>query len=126
DRRSLAGRHEQGHGYIERVTDLDDKLVRSLRIDGRAQFSALAKSLGVNRALVAARVNHLLESGEVRVVAGVHPRVLGLGALAHLAIRIARDPEPVYEAIGALEGVAFLSETTGPYQAVAELRLPTM
>ncbi|QTG79571.1 Lrp/AsnC family transcriptional regulator [Arthrobacter crystallopoietes] len=106
--------------------DLEERLVRHLQQDGRASFSELAKTLDTNRATVAAHVNALLESGEIRIVAAVHPRVLGLNCLAHIAVQLSGDPVPVLEAMEAMESPVFISQTTGPYHLAAELRMPTL
>ena len=108
------------------MTDFEEQLVSALQQDGRASFSGLAKDLGATRAAVAARVNGMLDSGQLRVVAAVHPRILGLNCLAHLAIRLSGDPAAVVEALDAMEGPVFISQTTGHYQLAAELRTPSM
>lgn len=108
------------------MNDFEEQLVRALQQDGRASFSGLAKELGTTRATVATRVNALLDSGQLRVVAAVHPRVLGLNCLAHIAIRLSGDPAPAIEALDALEGPVFISQTTGQYHLAAELRMPSM
>jgi DNA-binding Lrp family transcriptional regulator len=108
------------------VNELDKSLVRELQKDGRASFSDLAKAVGSNRTVVASRVNHLIDSGEVRVVAAVHPRLLGLFVLAHLAIKVTNDTAETLRHLDALDSAVYVSETTGPYQIVVEVRMATM
>lgn len=100
--------------------------MQQLQLDGRASFSDLAKAVGSNRTVVAAHVNELLHSGKVRVIAAIHPRVLGLEVLAHLAIKVSGDPEGVLRGLVGLESAVYISETTGAYQLVVEVRMPTM
>jgi DNA-binding Lrp family transcriptional regulator len=107
------------------VDRLDESLLRLLQEDGRASYSDLAKKVGVSRALVASRVNHFLSSGEVQVTAAVHPRLLGLAVLGHLAIKVVGDTQPVTDRLDAMPSAVFISETTGPFQVVAELRVET-
>lgn len=106
--------------------DQDDSIVALLQLNGRASFSDLARSLGIPRAAVAARVGELVQSGALQLMAGVHPRVLGLNALAHIAIRLAGPSKPVVDALVELDAAAFVSHTTGPYAMVTELRYATM
>ncbi|WP_427135836.1 Lrp/AsnC family transcriptional regulator [Pseudarthrobacter sp. S9] len=106
--------------------DLDDGLVRLLQADGRASFSDLAKQLGATRAAITAKVNELTASGEVRIVAALHPRVLGLNALAHVSIRLSGPAREVLDRLAHLDGAVFASLTTGPYGIIAELRLPSV
>lgn len=100
----------------------DAALLRDLQADGRAKFSDLAKAHGTGRSVVAARVNHLLASGEIRVQAAIHPRVLGLETQAHLAIRVAGDTSAVARCLDGFEATVYISETTGSHQLVAEVR----
>lgn len=104
------------------MENLDAALLRALQADGRATFSDLAKTHGASRSAVAARVNHLLGSGEISVLAAVHPRVLGLEAQAHLSIRVSGDTSPAARCLDAIEATVYISETTGSHQLVAEIR----
>lgn len=103
------------------MVDFDEDLIRALQLDGRAQFSAIAAQIGVHRALVAQRVHELLESGEVRVLAAVHPRLLGFPVQAHLMVRISGPIEPVFETLRTHGNVVYLSEITGSSQAAIEV-----
>ncbi|WP_231497390.1 Lrp/AsnC family transcriptional regulator [Arthrobacter sp. MA-N2] len=108
------------------MNDLDDRLIRVLQTDGRASFSDLAKKLGVTRSLATAKLNELTNSGELRIVAAVHPRVLGLNAVAHVSIQLSGSAGPALAKLSKLEGAVFASLTTGRYGIITELRLPTV
>ncbi|ALE04460.1 hypothetical protein AL755_01925 (plasmid) [Arthrobacter sp. ERGS1:01] len=100
--------------------------MQQLQLDGRASFSDLARAVGSNRTVVAAHVNELLNSGKVRVIAAIHPRVLGLEVLAHLAIKVSGDPGEALAGLDDLDSAVYISETTGTYQIVMEVRMPAM
>src|SRR6476620_9416923 len=106
--------------------DLDNRLIRLLQADGRASFSDLSKQLGVTRSVATAKVNELISSGELRIVAAVHPRLLGLTAVAHVSIQLSGSAQPALDTLGQLDGAVFASLTTGRYGIIAELRLPTV
>lgn len=103
------------------MADFDEDLIRALQLDGRAQFSGLAVRLGMHRAVIARRVRELIVSGEIRVVAAMHPSVLGFPVQAHLRLTLTGPTSPIFEQIAAQKNVAFLSETTGEAQAVVEV-----
>jgi len=105
---------------------IEEELIGALRADGRASFSDLAAQLGVSRNVISARTAELIGSGRIRVVAAVHPRLLGLTTLAHLAVRISGPALPVVRYLSGQEGVAFLSETTGVHHVAAEVRVPAI
>ncbi|WP_426979747.1 Lrp/AsnC family transcriptional regulator [Pseudarthrobacter sp. O4] len=106
--------------------DLDNRLIRLLQADGRASFSELSKQLGVTRSVATAKVNELTSSGELRIVAAVHPRLLGLAAVAHVSIQLNGSARPALDKLSQLDGAVFASLTTGRYGIIAELRLPTV
>lgn len=106
--------------------DLDDRLIRLLQADGRASFSDLSKQLGVTRSAATAKVNELISTGELRIVAAIHPRLLGLTAVAHVSIQLNGSAQAALDKIGQLDGAVFASLTTGKYGIIAELRLPTV
>lgn len=111
---------------VKNMQDLDSPLIRLLQADGRASFSDLSKQLGVARSVVAAKFNELISSGELRVVAAVHPRLLGLTAVAHISIQLNGSVQPALQKLNQLDGAVFASLTTGRYGVIAELRLPTV
>ncbi|MGF9662340.1 Lrp/AsnC family transcriptional regulator [Arthrobacter crystallopoietes] len=108
------------------MNDFEERLVRHLQQDGQASYRELAKGLNTSRATVAAHVNALPASGELRIVAAVHPRILGPNCLAHVAVELAGDPIPVLRAMESMESRVFISQTTGRYHLAGELRMPTM
>ncbi|GAA1625749.1 AsnC family transcriptional regulator [Leucobacter chromiireducens] len=99
----------------------DEDLIRALQLDGRAQFSALAEQLGVHRTVVAQRVHELIESGEIRILAAVHPRAVGLPVQVNLQFRITGPTSPVFEHLLSYTNVVFLSEISGQAQGVVEV-----
>lgn len=108
------------------MDQLDRLLVKQLQVDGRTSFSDLAKLVGISRANVASHVNELIGSGEVKVIAAVHPRVLGLDVLAHLSVQISGASDAILSSIGTLDSAVYISETTGSHQVVVEVRLGTL
>ncbi|MFD9035218.1 Lrp/AsnC family transcriptional regulator [Streptomyces sp. NPDC059567] len=101
---------------------IDLAVVRALQDDGRLAYETLAQRVGLSRPATRARVQRLLESGAVRVVAVVHPSVRGLTASAHLSIDVDGAAEPVAHAIAALPEAPFVSLTAGPRAIMTELR----
>lgn len=103
------------------MQDFDEDLIRALQLDGRAQFSTLADQLGVHRTLVAKRVQELIETGEISIRAAVHPSALGMPVQVNLRLRVLGSTTPVFEELLTRNDVVFLSEVTGPQQAIVEI-----
>ncbi|MBA8829556.1 AsnC family transcriptional regulator [Alpinimonas psychrophila] len=100
--------------------------VALLRRDGRASFSDIARQLNTNRTNVAKRIGALIENGDIRIVAAVHPRLLGLNVLAHVTIRSEGDVGAMSEMVCEMNSSIFVSEVAGHNQLVAELHMANM
>lgn len=99
---------------------LTKKIIGILRRDGRASYSDIARELATTRDSVAARINPLFSSGELRVIAAPHPRVLGLAVSAHLSIRVRGDAMHVVRQLERLESLVLITVVVGAFQIVAE------
>ncbi|QIP86782.1 Lrp/AsnC family transcriptional regulator [Streptomyces sp. Tu 2975] len=101
---------------------IDLAVVRELQTDGRLTYETLAQRVGLSRPATRARVQRLLDSGAVRVVAVVHPVVRGLTASAHLSIDTHGPAERVAREIAAMPQAPFVTLTAGRRAVMAELR----
>ncbi|MFD4970246.1 Lrp/AsnC family transcriptional regulator [Streptomyces sp. NPDC058424] len=101
-------------------TDLT--VVRELQTDGRLTYETLAQRVGLSRPATRARVQRMLDSGAVRVVAIVHPAVRGLTASAHLSIDTHGAAGPVARTIAAMPQAPFVTLTAGQRAIMTELR----
>lgn len=112
--------------YRKRVDEITEGAIALLRRDGRASYSDLARRLGTTRVNVARRISPMLEDGSLRVIAAVHPRLLGLDVLAHLMVRAEGDIYALARRIAGIEASVFISEITGPMQLVVEVHLTSL
>lgn len=101
---------------------IDLAVVRALQTDGRLTYETLAQRVGLSRPATRARVQRLLDSGAVRVVAVVHPAVRGLTAAAHLAVDVHGEARRVAQEIAAMPQAPFVTLTAGQRAVMAELR----
>lgn len=100
---------------------LTDKIIACLQRDGRASYSTIARELHTTRDYVASRINPLLGSGELRVIAVPHPRALGPSVSAHLHLNTKGPVRPTLRALLRLASVTFISTTVGAHQIVVEM-----
>jgi DNA-binding Lrp family transcriptional regulator len=105
---------------------LTEEALALLRTDGRLSFAELARALDAPRAAIAARISPMLESGELRIVAAVHPRFFGLNVMAHIALRISGDVDRIVAEIGERIPAVFISETVGAEQLVVETHVRSL
>lgn len=112
--------------YPAPMDPLTDRAIMLLRREGRLSYNEIARRLGTNRMSIATRLAPLFEQGTLRVIAAVHPRLLGLNVLAHITIRSTGPADALAQRITALPSAVFVSEVTGPAQLVAELHTETL
>jgi DNA-binding Lrp family transcriptional regulator len=105
---------------------LTKQIIAILRRDGRISFTDVARELRTNRDNVASRVNPLLTSGQLRVIAGPHPLVFGLKVSAHLSIKVCGEPQTILDELDRMESLIFISVVAGAYQVIAETRQRSM
>ncbi len=108
------------------MDQLTKKILGILRRDGRASYSDIARALSTTRDSVASRVNPMFNSGEVRVIAAPHPRVLGLAVSAHLSIKVRGDAQRIVQQLERLESLVLITVVVGAFQIVAETDLRDM
>ncbi len=108
------------------MDQLTKNIIAILRRHGRISYSDIARELGTTRDFVARTVNPLIQSGELRIIAGPHPRVLGLTVSAHLSIKVSGNIEPILSSLEEMESLVFISVAAGAYQIIAETGLPSM
>lgn len=86
-------------------TDL--KIVRQLHKDARMEATKVAKEVDVHERTVRNRIDHMVESGAIRLVAILEPRAVGFTSGVHVLLEV--EPEAEEEVVEKLQGVPELS-----------------
>jgi DNA-binding Lrp family transcriptional regulator len=115
-------------GGIHKVSDTDRKLIALLRRNARASVSDIAAGIGVSRATVRARLDRLIESGEILgftviLKSDVH------GAPVQGVILIGIEGKGTERVIAILRGmpeVQKIHTTNGRWDLIAELGAETL
>lgn len=105
------------------MDDLDYQLVGHLRSDGRRSVSDLAAELGVSRATVRARMERLLENGEILGFTAVLRddwRDLPIRAIALVEIA-GRNTEPIIRKLSAMTELRAIHSTNGKWDLVLDI-----
>ncbi len=102
------------------IDSLDWKLIQELQKDGRQNYVALAKSLGVVEGTVRKRTKDLLKKGIMRIVAVPNIRELGYGltCIVGLQVRL-EDLRKVADILVHNRHVCYLAFVTGRYDLMA-------
>lgn len=106
------------------MQNFDDKIFTLLQDDGRLSYTELATRSGLPRAAVTSRVDALIASGVLRVVAAPHPDFVGLTAIAHVSIQTSGSSERLVQELQSWPSVVLVLAVGGVHDLVVEARLP--
>ena len=103
------------------LDDVSKSIIEELQQDGRRSYAAIGKVVGLSEAAVRQRVERLVDSGVMQVVAVTDPLELGFARQAMIGIRASGELEPIADAIAALPEVDYVVITAGSYDLLVEV-----
>ncbi|MHB8438037.1 MAG: Lrp/AsnC family transcriptional regulator [Acidimicrobiales bacterium] len=110
-----------GHGDGVILDDVDRRIIAELQQDGRKPYTQIAPAVGLSEAAVRQRVQRLVDSGVVQIVAVTDPRVLGFTRQAMVGLKVEGDTRKVVEALAAMPEVEYVVITGGSLDVLAEV-----
>ncbi len=118
----ITERHIESPITVDR--DLDDKdlqIIAALQINGRTSYAELAEGIDLSQAAIRLRVNRLLESGIVEIVAITDPLSIGFTVVAMVGLTVDGDIEALSNEIGAREYAVYVVLTSGRFDMLVEV-----
>ena len=112
-------RGQLGHGAG--IDDVGKRLIEELQQDGRRSYAALAKAVGLSEAAVRQRVQRLIDSGVMQVVAVTDPLQVGFSRQAMVGVRAEGDLVRVADELGKIDEVDYVVITAGSFDILIEL-----
>jgi Lrp/AsnC family transcriptional regulator for asnA, asnC and gidA len=100
---------------------INKAIIAQLQSDGRRSYAAIAASVGLSEAAVRSRVQRLIESGVMQVVAVTDPLQLGFARQAMIGIRVRGPIEPVADSLAAMDEINYVVVTAGHYDVLVEV-----
>ena len=101
------------------LDETDKAIIRELQADGRMPFTRLGPLVGLSQSATRQRVNRLIESGVMQVVAVTDPHLVGLEVQAMICLRATGDLRAVADQLATLEPVEYVVITAGAYDLLA-------
>lgn len=106
----------------ERLDEIDEKILKTLRADGREAFSQIAEQLNVSPGMIRQRYNRLVELGYLKVVAVSNPLKMGMRTMALIGVRTDGDKMlQVADRIAEFDEVVYLIVVSGRYDLMLEV-----
>ena len=103
------------------IDAVDRAIIRELQDDGRASYADLGTSVGLSPPAVRQRMQRLIDSGLLQVVAVTDPLKLGLPVMALVGIAVDGDIREVADAVGSIDDVIYVVLTSGSFDLFAEV-----
>ncbi len=102
------------------LDDVSKAIIEQLQQDGRRPYAAIGKVVGLSEAAVRQRVQRLIDSGVMQVVAVTDPLQLGFARQAMIGVRVRGELEPVADALAQLDEVDYVVVTAGTFDLLVE------
>lgn len=106
---------------VVEVDDIDKAIIRELQLDGRMPYAKLGPRVGLSQAAARQRVQRLIESGAMQVVAVTDPLAVGFTIEAMIAVNVDGDLRTVAAALADVDEVTYLVITTGRFDLLVEV-----
>ncbi len=103
------------------LDEVSKRIIEQLQEDGRRSYATIGRAVGLSEAAVRQRVQRLLDSGVMQIVAVTDPVQVGLGRQAMIGIRVDGEIEPVAEALAEMPEVDYVVITAGSFDIVVEV-----
>ena len=113
----MRGQSTTGSG----IDEVGKQLIEELQQDGRRSYAALAKTVGLSEAAVRQRVQRLIDSGVMQVVAVTDPLQVGFSRQAMVGVRAEGDLVRVADELGKIDEVEYVVISAGSFDILLEL-----
>lgn len=103
------------------IDDVAKRIIEELQQDGRRSYATLAKSVGLSEAAVRQRVQRLIDSGVMQVVAVTDPLQVGFRRQAMIGLRVEGDLLAVADKLAEVDEVDYVVITAGSFDILVEI-----
>lgn len=112
------GRAADRNGALDEISKA---IIEQLQQDGRRSYGAIGEAVGLSEAAVRQRVNRLVGSGVMQIVAVTDPLQLGFNRQAMIGIRATGSLDAVVAALTEMDEVDYVVITAGSFDILAEV-----
>jgi Lrp/AsnC family transcriptional regulator for asnA, asnC and gidA len=118
--RGAAGGRDTDSGRIV-LDSVSKQIIEQLQQDGRRSYAAIGKAVGLSEAAVRQRVQRLIETGAMQIVAVTDPMTLGFLRQTMIGIRCGGELERVASHLASLEEIDYVVITAGSFDLLIEV-----
>ena len=114
-------RHPRPRVQPSPLDETSKRIIEQLQEDGRRPYAAIGKAVGLSEAAVRQRVQRLLDSGVMQIVAVTDPIQVGFARQAMLGLRVEGDMNLVADRLADLPEVDYVVVTAGSFDLLVEV-----
>lgn len=103
------------------LDEVSKAIIEQLQADGRRAYATIGKAVGLSEAAVRQRVQRLLDSGVMQIVAVTDPLQVGFARQAMIGLRVEGDSREVADMLAAMSEVDYVVVTAGSFDILAEV-----
>jgi Lrp/AsnC family transcriptional regulator for asnA, asnC and gidA len=101
--------------------DVSRAIIAQLQADGRRSYAAIGHAVGLSEAAVRQRVQKLIDSGVMQIVAVTDPTQVGFARQAMVGISCTGDVEAISAKLAGLPEVDYIVITAGSWDILVEV-----
>jgi Lrp/AsnC family transcriptional regulator for asnA, asnC and gidA len=103
------------------LDDVSRGIIEQLQADGRRPYATIGRAVGLSEAAVRQRVQKLMDSGVMQIVAVTDPMQTGFARQAMIAISASGDVEVIADQLAKIDEVDYIVVTAGSVDIIAEV-----
>ncbi len=102
------------------LDEVSKAIIAQLQQDGRRPYASIGKAVGLSEAAVRQRVQKLIETGVVQIVAVTDPQQIGFARQLMIGINVDGDVEAVADQLCEIPELVYVVLTAGSFDLLAE------
>jgi Lrp/AsnC family transcriptional regulator for asnA, asnC and gidA len=103
------------------LDDVSKRIIEQLQEDGRRPYATIGKAVGLSEAAVRQRVQRLVDTGVMQIVAVTDPMQVGFSRQAMIGIRVEGDLSAVADQLVETPEVEYVVITAGSFDLLIEV-----
>jgi Lrp/AsnC family transcriptional regulator, regulator for asnA, asnC and gidA len=103
------------------LDQVSKQIIEQLQEDGRRSYAAIGHAVGLSEAAVRQRVQRLIESGAMQIVAVTDPMTLGFRRQTMVGLRCNGDLEEVADHLAEMPAIDYVVITAGSFDLLIEV-----
>ncbi len=102
------------------LDEVSKRIIEQLQEDGRRPYATIGKAVGLSEAAVRQRVQRLIDSGVMQIVAVTDPLQVGFNRQAMIGVRAEGDLQDVADRLAEISDIDYVVITAGSFDLLVE------